>query len=178
MKLYPLLGSLLFLLFICLGANVEIPLGPIPFILSDFFVLLAGLILGARYGGLTVGTYLLIGALGFPVFAGGMGGYAHLMGTSGGYLFGFLLAVVVSGSISSGVKLSIGKAVLATASGQICIFILGVSWLKFSAELTWGAAIAGGFTPFLIPILLKLVSVSALGYVIRNYVLLKISRSR
>jgi biotin transport system substrate-specific component len=83
------------------GAYVHIPLGPVPIVLQNLFVLLAGLLLGSRWGAISIGIYLLVGAIGIPVFAGAKGGIAHFMGPTGGYLFGFLLASYITGYISN-----------------------------------------------------------------------------
>ena len=72
------------------GGYIQLPIGPVPIVLQNLFVLVAGLILGPRWGLTSMGIYLLLGLVGFPVFAGGKGGLAHLMGPTGGYLLGFL----------------------------------------------------------------------------------------
>ena len=62
------------------GAYLSIPIGPVPIVLQNLFVFLSGLLLGCRWGLASVGVYLLAGALGLPVFAGGAGGLARLVG--------------------------------------------------------------------------------------------------
>src|SRR4030067_297492 len=82
------------------GAYIHIPIGPVPIVLSGLFVLLSGLLLGSRWGLISILVYLLVGAIGIPVFAGGKGGFAHFFGPTGGYLFGYALAAWVTGLIS------------------------------------------------------------------------------
>ncbi len=82
------------------GAYIHVPIGPVPIVLSTLFVLLSGLLLGSRWGLASMGLYLLVGAIGIPVFAGGKGGFAHFFGPTGGYLFGYVLAAWVAGLIS------------------------------------------------------------------------------
>jgi len=82
------------------GAYLAIPIGPVPIILQNLFVFLSGLLLGPRWGAASIGVYLLAGALGLPVFAGGVGGIGRFAGPTGGYLLGFLPAVYVIGWIS------------------------------------------------------------------------------
>src|SRR4030043_2190183 len=82
------------------GAYIHIPIGPVPILLSTLFVLLAGLLLGSRWGLASMGLYLLVGAIGIPVFAGGKGGLAHFFGPTGGYLLGYVLASWITGFIS------------------------------------------------------------------------------
>ena len=82
------------------GAFISIPVGPVPIVLQNMFVFLAGLLLGSRWGLASVGVYLLAGACGLPVFAGGMGGIGRIVGPTGGYLIGYLPAVFIIGYLS------------------------------------------------------------------------------
>ena len=82
------------------GAFLAIPIGPVPIVLQNFFVFLTGLLLGPRWGSASVAVYLLAGALGLPVFAGGTGGIGRFVGPTGGYLIGYLPAVWVIGWIA------------------------------------------------------------------------------
>jgi biotin transport system substrate-specific component len=94
--------SCLFAALCCAGAFISIPLPaiPVPVVLSNLFAVLAGLLLGPYWGGFSVFLYLVIGALGFPVFSGGTSGLAHFAGPAGGYLAGYLLAAVMAGFIA------------------------------------------------------------------------------
>jgi biotin transport system substrate-specific component len=79
------------------GAFVALPMvGPVPFTLQVFFVLLAGFVLGPRLGALSMIMYLLLGLVA-PVYAGGLSGIAALVGPTGGYLVGFVLSPLVTG---------------------------------------------------------------------------------
>ena len=69
---------------------ISIP-GPVPFTLQTFAVFSALLLLGTRNGILSITVYLLLGAVGVPVFSGFSGGLSHLVGPTGGYLIGFLV---------------------------------------------------------------------------------------
>ncbi len=84
-------------LAITLGSYVEVPFYPVPMTLQTIAVLGTGLALGLRLGATAIGSFLALGALGLPVFAGGKGGLAVLAGPTGGYLIGFALAVVFCG---------------------------------------------------------------------------------
>ncbi|MCP4718315.1 MAG: biotin transporter BioY, partial [Desulfobacteraceae bacterium] len=83
----------LFVALIAMGAFIAIPIGPVPIVLQNMFVLLAGIILGPVWGLACVGIYLLIGLAGLPVFAGGTSGIGKLFGPTGGYLIAYLPAV-------------------------------------------------------------------------------------
>ncbi|MFH2130143.1 MAG: biotin transporter BioY, partial [bacterium] len=87
----------LFAALISAGAFMAIPIGPVPIVLQNMFVLLAGVLLGWKWGAASVLIYLLAGAVGFPVFSAGRGGVAHLLGPTGGYLLSYIPAVIVAG---------------------------------------------------------------------------------
>ncbi|RLC30693.1 MAG: biotin transporter BioY, partial [Deltaproteobacteria bacterium] len=111
------------------GACVAIPMGPVPIVLQNLFIFLAGLLLGRKWGLTCVGIYLLAGILGLPVFAGGTGGIGRLIGPTGGYLIGFLPAVFVIGLISEKFPRRRFIEVTAMVCGTVIIYACGVSWL-------------------------------------------------
>ncbi len=75
--------------------SVPIPGSPVPIVLQNMFVVLTGVLLPAGWAALSVGVYLILGAVGLPVFAGATGGLAHLAGPTGGFLIGFPIAAAV-----------------------------------------------------------------------------------
>lgn len=131
------------------GAYLHIPLGPVPVVLSTLFVLLSGLLLGSRWGVASVGLYLLVGAMGMPVFAGGRGGIAHFLGPTGGYLFGFLLAAWITGFVSERRRGKLAPEIGAVIVGSLAIYALGLPWLKGVAQMAWSKAFWVGMVPFL-----------------------------
>jgi biotin transport system substrate-specific component len=140
------------------GAFIQVPLGPVPIVLTNLFVLLAGLLLGARWGAAGAALYLLVGAIGLPVFSGGRGGLAHLFGPTGGYLFGFIFSAWITGFISGCFRRSIIGSGLAVIFGSLVIYGLGVPWLKAITNMTWNKAWMVGMVPFLPGDVLKAVS--------------------
>ncbi|MEM7036297.1 MAG: biotin transporter BioY [Bacteroidota bacterium] len=162
-----LYGALIFAGLMALGGNVTVPLGAVPFVLSDFFVVLSALVLGARFGVLSVGIYLCLGAVGLPVFADGSGGAEHFVGPTGGYLLGFLIAAFVVGRISELPPQTIWKDFAAGFTGYLTIYVLGVSGLVLIAELPLGTAIQVGALDFLFPMSMKVTVSVLLAQVIR-----------
>jgi biotin transport system substrate-specific component len=145
-----------FTALIAVGAYLSIPIGPVPLVLQNFFVLLSGLLLGPLHGSMSVAMYLFIGAAGLPVFAGASGGIAHFFGPTGGYLIGFLPAAFVSGLLASRIQRDkLIPCLAALTAGTICIFALGVPWLKLISGFTWSKSIAVGLLPFIPGELLK-----------------------
>jgi biotin transport system substrate-specific component len=146
----------LFTALITLGAYISIPIGPVPFVLQNFFVFLAALLLGYRWGTLSVVVYLLLGLAGLPVFSQGRGGFLHLIGPTGGYLFAYIPAVLLSGFVSEKGKRSPVFNSIALVLGALVVYLIGVPWLAFRAGFTWDKAIAQGALPFLIPDAIKI----------------------
>jgi len=134
---------------IAAGAYLAIPIGPVPIVLQNLFVFLAGLLLGSRWGFASVGVYLFAGALGLPVFAGGLGGIGRLVGPTGGYLVGFLPAVFVIGLIAERAKENVLIEVIAMVCGSVIIYLFGVTWLKILTNMTLSKTLAVGMYPFL-----------------------------
>lgn len=131
------------------GAYVAIPIGPVPIVLQNLFIFLSGLLLGPRWGAASVGIYLLAGALGLPVFAGGTGGIGHFAGPTGGYLLGYLPAVYVIGLISCGSKKRAVLDIIAMVAGSVVVYAIGLSWLKILTKMPMAKTLAVGMLPFL-----------------------------
>jgi biotin transport system substrate-specific component len=150
-----LLGSLV----LAASSYVEAPMWPVPITLQTYAVCIIGALFGARLAAATVVAYLIEGALGLPVFAGGAGGFAHLLGPTGGYLVGFLFAATLIGAlIDRGWKNFIaltGVMLLA----HIVIFVFGV--LQLQLFIGWPAAWTTGIAPFLIGTIIKTVAAAA-----------------
>jgi biotin transport system substrate-specific component len=152
-----IVGAIVLATLTWVGANIYIPLVPVPVTLQTLFVLLAGSIVGSRYGVLSQFLYVGIGALGLPVFAGGLAGAGVIAGPTGGYLLSFLVApVVVSRLIQRGNSLAWQFATFTI--GTMIIFVLGVSHLAAFYTHDIGNALRVGFLPFVPGAILKIVA--------------------
>lgn len=132
------------------GAYIAIPVGPVPIVLQNLFVMLAGLLLGGRWALISIGVYLLAGTVGLPVFAGGAGGIGKFVGPTGGYLFGFAAAAFLTGIISERGRGRAVVDVMAMIAGTLVIYAFGVTWLKVITGMGFSKAVAVGMLPFLI----------------------------
>ena len=141
----------LFAALIAGGTFISVPIGPVPIIFQNFFVLLAGLVLGPKHGTAAVVLYLAAGILGAPVFAGFTGGITRFAGPTGGFLIGYLLMAVLAGIIAGSYdkKLSRKRLITAVFLGLLSVYLPGLLWLKVSAGLSWEKAFAAGFIPFI-----------------------------
>jgi biotin transport system substrate-specific component len=160
----------LFAALIAVGAFLAIPIGPVPIYLANFFVLLAGLVLGYHWGVATVSVYLLAGILGLPVFSGGTGGLGRILGPTGGYLLAYFPAVLMVGLISDKTKPSVIGDIFAMLVATAIIYGIGVTWLKMIMGMTWGKSIAVGMMPFLIGDGIKIASAIPVARVLRPLV--------
>ena len=142
-------------------AKVKVPLwpSPVPITMQTFGVLLIGAGYGARLGLATMAAYLAVGAIGYDVFTSSSAenaGLAYMLGGTGGYLFGYLLAVLALGAVA---RRGWDRGVLAMAGGMLLasllIYLPGVLWLRQFAE-SWAQTFAWGVTPFLIGDAMKL----------------------
>lgn len=158
----------LFTVLIIIGAYLSLPIGEVPIVLSDFFVMLAALILGWPWGAISVGMYLLLGAIGLPVFAGGTGGLQSFYGPTGGYLVGFGVASVIIGMVTNG-RNSWQADAIGLVSGSIAIFALGIAWLMFKLNLSLQAALAAGFLPFIPFNVAKMLLAASVAHWVRMY---------
>ncbi len=149
------------------GAYIYVPIGPVPIILSTLFVILSGLLLGSRWGLTSMALYLLVGAIGLPVFAGGKGGFAHFMGPTGGYLFGYLFASWITGFISERSRGRMMVDIFAVIIGSLVLYAVGVPWLKMVTQMSWTKALMVGVLPFLIGDAIKASAVVILARSVR-----------
>lgn len=152
------------------GAFISIPVGPVPIVLQNMFVLLAGLLLGSRWGLASVAVYLLAGAVGLPVFAGGLGGIGRLAGPTGGYLLGYLPAVWIAGFISEKTGGRMVGDVAAMVCASAAVYACGASWLKVLTAMTWSKTLAVGLYPFVLGDGLKIAAAAAIVRALRPVV--------
>jgi biotin transport system substrate-specific component len=151
------------------GAWIAVPIGPVPIVLQNLFIFLAGLLLGSRWGTASVAVYLLAGACGLPVFAGGMGGIGRFAGPTGGYLVGYLPAVFLLGLVSEkrlGGLFDVIGMILATA----VVYGVGTAWLHALTGLSWPKTLAVGMIPFLPGDAVKIVAAAAIARALRPIV--------
>ena len=142
---------------IAVGAFIAVPVGPVPIVLQNMFVMLAGLLLGMRWGLASVGIYLLAGVCGLPVFSGGGAGLGHILGPTGGYLLGYLPAVLIIGPVADKTKSTFPR-LLALLAAAALVYLFGVSWLKIVTGMSFNKAMTVGMFPFLIGDAIKIVS--------------------
>jgi biotin transport system substrate-specific component len=147
---------------LAIAAKIRVPFWPVPITMQTFVVLTVGTAYGTRLGVVTMLGYLLVGALGFDIFTSSSAenhGLAYMMGGTGGYLVGFVLAAGVLGWLArAGWDRSIAKMAAALLIGNAIIYVPGVLWLGhlYAGTKGWATMLDWGLWPFLAGDALKL----------------------
>ncbi|WP_299944581.1 biotin transporter BioY [uncultured Ruegeria sp.] len=144
---------------LAVAAKIKVPMWPVPITMGTFAVLTIGTAYGTRLGLITMLGYLLVGVLGFDVFAGSSAekfGLTYMMGGTGGYLVGYLMATILLGALAArGWDRSVGKLALALVLANVLIYVPGLLWL--GQLYGWDKPILEwGLTPFLVGDAIKL----------------------
>ena len=128
----------LFAALVAIGAFIRIPLPLIPFTLQTFFVTMAGFLLGARYGGLSVALYVALGLFGLPIFTQG-GGPSYVFNPTFGYLIGFIIEAYVVGKLTGGRGVpSLKRLLVAGFVGLAVAYLLGGVYCYFITNYVLG----------------------------------------
>jgi len=118
---------------------IPVPVIPVPVTAQTLGVMLAGAVLGARHGALSVLIFLGVVLLGFPLLAGGRGGLGVLFGPGAGFLIGWIGGAFVVGALSGK---SLPRLIIACLAGGIgAVYLIGVPWMAFAADLTFTQAL-------------------------------------
>lgn len=143
-------------------AQIQLPIGPVPFNLAVFGAFLAGMLLEPAWAAASMGVYMLLGAVGIPVFAGFMGGPAVLLGKTGGYVIGYIfIALATALAVKRSVKLPvIGAAMLA---GLLVCYGFGTAWFMAVTGADLVSALGWCVLPFIVPDVCKGVLACVLG---------------
>lgn len=148
-------------LFLAASSYVEVPMVPVPMTMQTFAVTMVGALYGWRLGGLTIVAWLIEGAMGLPVLAGGASGIAHFAGPTAGYLFAFPVCGALVGWLTergwNGARPAL--TFLAALAGNVACLALGGAWLAamIGAEAAW----IHGVAPFLVGAVLKSILAAA-----------------
>lgn len=142
-------------LALALSSYIEVPMIPVPITMQTFAVTMVGALYGWRLGAITIAAWLLEGALGLPVLAGGAAGAHHFAGPTGGYLFAFPLAGALMGWLAergwNGGRVELAFTGMLLGNG-LCL-VIGGAWLALAVGAE--QAMALGVSPFLLGGVLK-----------------------
>lgn len=158
-------------LLLGLAANISIPTYPVPFTLQSLAVLLIGAFLGRKLGALAILQYLLLGAIGLPLFANGSGGIMALASPSAGYLYGYVFSAYLAGyAAEKGYDRHFILGLIAFACAHQLLFVFGVVYLMGYLHISLVEAFKVGYLPF--------VGVDALKFIIATFTMFSLWRYR
>jgi biotin transport system substrate-specific component len=140
--------------------TIPLPFTPVPITMSTFAVMATGAVLGSMRGAMSAALYLLMGALGAPVFSAGHSG---VLFPTFGYIVGFVVAALVVGQLARRrADRKVSSTLLLGALGTLVLYAFGVPWLAVSLGVDLWTAILLGVVPFLIGDTVKILALSAL----------------
>lgn len=166
-KLFTVRGMVFMAIFaaiICIAAPFSVQVGPIPITLATFAIYLAGAMLGGKRGMIAVIVYIMLGAAGLPVFSNFNGGFAALLGPTGGYIIGYVPLVLLTGIFAEmNSKKHRTMMVIGMLLGTAALYTFGTAWFMIMTGSSLGRALALCALPFIPGDLLKIVCVTAIA---------------
>ncbi len=144
---------------ICVCSWIQVP-SAVPFTLQAFAVFLSASILGMKKGTLAVGMYILLGAVGLPVFSGFQGGVGALFGATGGFIWGFLLSALVIGFSAEHFGRGFAATFTSSLAALLICYLTGTLWYMHIYGAGLKTAIAVCILPFILPDIIKIIFVA------------------
>ena len=148
--------------------SIPLPFTPVPISLTNLVIYISSCILGCKRGTISLLLYLLIGAIGLPVFSGFSGGFTRIAGPTGGYLLGFIFCAVFTGIFVEKFENNMYMYSVGMIIGTIICYGLGTAWLAFQLKLGFVQALFMGVIPYLIVDGCKIAISTMLGYILRS----------
>lgn len=172
MSTYSMVYIALFAVLMAVCSQIQIP-SVVPFTLQTFAVFLACGLLGGKRGTASIIVYILLGAVGLPVFAGFKGGVAALAGTTGGYIIGFIFSALIMWALQRPAKKNFIVLVISMILGLAVCYAFGTAWFMFlytkaNGPVALGTVLGWCVIPFIIPDVAKIVLASVLTVRLRK----------
>lgn len=164
MKTIELSLCALFAALTAILSQLAIPIGPVPINLATFSVFLAGTLLGARAGAVSQMVYVLLGMAGVPVFSMFRGGAGVLLGPTGGYIMGYILAAWLEGFMTERLGNRIFILASSMLAGCFAYMLTGTCWYMFSTQNGLAESLMTCVVPFLPGDALKIILATALAH--------------
>lgn len=173
-KTYDMVYIAIFAVLMAICSWISIPM-TVPFTLQTFGVFISVGILGGKRGTVAVLVYILLGAIGVPVFAGFSGGFGVLLNTTGGYIIGFLFSALVMWGIEKVFGRKPVMQILSMLVGLIVCYAIGTAWFmvvysRANGAVGLGTVLGWCVIPFIIPDLVKIALAFVLSARLRQYV--------
>ena len=158
---------------LAVSAQVMLPLGPVPFTLQTLVLAMVPAVLDPATSVFTVLAYVVLGAVGLPVFAGFNGGIGALAGPTGGFLWGFVLGCALAGALAKVLDGRIGaypRALVCAAALVLVSYVCGTVQLMALMNLDLAGALAIAVIPFVVPDAVKVAIGARLGCAVARVV--------
>lgn len=165
--IYDITTCALFAALMCIFGPMSVPIGPVPISLTNLVIYVAVYLLGTREATISYVIYLLLGAVGLPVFSAYSGGMGKLLGPTGGYLIGFIFMAIISGIAMKLSRVNVFITAAGMIVGTLVAYAFGTAWFVYVAKYTWGAALKVCVYPFIPFDLAKIVIASIIGKAVR-----------
>lgn len=159
---------------IAICAWISIPM-TVPFTLQTMGVCLVAGLLGAKRGTIATLVYITLGAIGIPVFAGFSGGISAILGSTGGYIIGFIFTALIVGIVSDKFKGKLIPLIISMVVGVLVCYVIGTAWFaivyaKEGTPATIGTILGWCVVPFIIPDLVKIIVAAILTNRLKRFV--------
>lgn len=173
-KTYDIVYIAVFAVIMAICSWISIP-AAVPFTLQTFGVFIAVGVLGGKRGSLSVLVFILLGAIGIPVFANFSGGIGVLAGPTGGYIIGFLFSALLMWAMEKLPGKKLVMQIVSMIAGLIVCYAFGTVWFvivygRMNGPIGFTAALASCVVPFIIPDIIKIALAYVLSRKLRKYV--------
>lgn len=153
---------------ICVIGPLAIPIGPVPISCTNLVIYFALYVLGSKRGAISCIVYIIIGAVGLPVFSSFTGGLSKLVGPTGGYIVGFIFMALIAGFFIDKYTEKWYLCLFGMIVGTAACYMLGSLWLSYEAHISIKSAIYVGVVPFVAEDILKMAVAAFIGPKIRK----------
>ncbi len=152
MKYKNLMQSAIMAALLCVVSPWVIPIGAVPMTLASFMIYAICAICDVKRSITAVSIYVLLGAIGLPIFAGFSGGVQVILGPTGGYIMGYLVAAVMIPILKDKIRLFITFCI-----STLAIYLCGIAWYMTIAEVNFAQAMAVCVLPFIVADVIKMI---------------------
>lgn len=164
--------SALLVALLVVSCLFTIPLGPVPFTLQTATVILVALLCSPRQAALVIGVYLLMGAVGLPVFSGMTGGPGKLAGPTGGFLVGFLVGAVAASAARRALERHTARQLPADVLAAVLVILVsdacGLIWFMLVTQSDAASAFLMSTAPFIVPDCCKALLAITVAHAVRK----------
>ena len=158
----------IFAAILCVISPYSIKVGPIPVTFATFGVYLAGAVLGGKRAMISVVVYILLGAVGLPVFSNFNGGFGALLGATGGYFIGYVLLALITGIFADMKTRRHWTMIIGMILGTVALYTFGTAWYMIFSGANLVTALLTCVVPFLIGDGIKMACTTAIAMPLKS----------